>query len=340
MRLEKGEKVEVGGHAVRQLQSGPGKPYCLHRDAVPALAEQLGISLTGELPDKTRDDLSLKKELPAALKIAPRNPLYVAWRTATEERLAKGERVEVGGYAIQKMQSGAKTAYCLHRKAVPALADNLHIQLSGDLPTKTTDDLALGAELPQALNISPVNQRYADWRTQTEERLARGERVEVGGYAVRQMQAHTMKPYCLHRDALPALAKQLEIKLTGELPKKTTNDLTLSKELPLALKMGKDNSRYVAWRTQTEERLAKGERVEVGGYAVRQMQAHTMKPYCLHRDALIALKQTLADLEMQEAQQQDAASKREHLKSSRPKPRDRTGRGSKEGGQGSSPARG
>ncbi len=300
-QLAAGETVTVGGHKIQQMRSDNNKyskPFCLNRSALPTLAEKLGITLTGELPEKTIDDLTLASEVPNALGIGTGNPQYLAWRNKVEAQLAKGKTVTIGGCKIQQMHSYNRKPYCLNRAAIPSLAEKLGITFTAELPKKTTSDLTLADELPEALGVAPKNPQYFAWRKTVEAQLAKGETVTIGGCKIQQMQSGSHKSYCLNRAAIPSLAKKLDIKLTGELPVKTANDLALSEELPNALGIGRTNPQYLAWRSKVEARLAAGETVTIGDYAFQQMRSGTNhKPYCLNRAALPDLKRELEMLE-------------------------------------------
>ena len=258
-KLNHGVTVMVGSYPLQKKQSGTHKVYCLPNAALPELAQQLGITLTGSLPEKTTNDLTLGNELPKALGIHPENPTYLIWRKHAEAKLNHGETVMVGSYPIQQKQSGKHKAYCLSNAALPELAQQLGITLTGSLPEKTVDDLALSAELPKALGMSYRNPTYLTWRKLVETKLHYGESVMVGSYPIQQKQSGPNKAYCLPDAALPELARQLGITFTSALTEKTVDDMTLSKELPEALGTSNKNLIYLTWRKHVEAKLDHGE---------------------------------------------------------------------------------
>ena len=230
--------------------------------------------------------------MPRNLHANAESAKYKRWREEVEPAITKGNNIKVGEFPVILMQSGTTKALCIHKEALTTLAKLLGITLHDNLPDKTSEYLSIKEDIPRILRTSRDNPTYKSWREKTEAALGAGDKIEIGGYSVIRM-AGTHKPLCLHKDALPELAKLLGITLHSELPDKTEEFLTLGRELPKRLGTTPTSSKYSKWYSSTLEAFKQGENIEIGGFSVRLMQSGPTKALCLHESALPALAKKL-----------------------------------------------
>lgn len=287
------ETVHVGKYPVVKMLTSGKAIFCLHKDAAPILAKELDIKLTPDLRQKTENDVTLSRDIPAILGIDPQNAKYREWRGSIEAAIEQGKTPKVGGYPILRMKSLKGKALYLHKGAVPLLAEQLGLELKAELPDKTKNHLTLGSELPMALHINRNNDVYVEWVRKVEKLIEEGKGLKIGKHPVQKMKSGSTSPYCLHEDAVPQLSQQLGIQLTDDLPLRTEQHVTLAREIPRILKIEQLNPRYVEWLNKVKNLIQKGKCPMVGKYPVQRMKSRGQLPLCLHIDAIPILGEQL-----------------------------------------------
>lgn len=240
--------------------------------------------------------LTLSDGVPKAMFKAVDHPVYLKWRNEVEGKLDGGQEVEVNGHKIEKIRSGTRTAYALHEDAVPVLAREFGFSLEKKgLETKIPAiHLTIATELPKAMDVAVDNEDYMKWRKVVEEQLDAGKEVKIGDYPIIQMKSgrrHT--PYCVLEDAVPVLAKELGFSLEKkDLRTKIKGvDLAILSELPAKIPLNPyKHPKWIGWIQEIQERLNTGEEVEVGGYPIIKMKSKAHTPWCIHIDAVPAVR--------------------------------------------------
>ncbi|MFO0389361.1 MAG: DEAD/DEAH box helicase [Alphaproteobacteria bacterium] len=164
--IARGETAKVGDYPVIKMKCGPRTALCIDKAAIPTLAEQLGIKLKTDLPEKDDQHLTLGSETHRLLGVRASNPTYLKWKNEVKAAIARGETAKVGDYPVIKMKCGPTAALCIDKDSVPELAKILakmktNAEVGGDEEVPFTGKAPRGTAKPDA--ITTQKQRRAGW---------------------------------------------------------------------------------------------------------------------------------------------------------------------------------